>query len=135
MKMQKRKFRIGELADKLELERFVVRFWEKEFNIKTKRSQGSQRFYDENDLRKFEQIKRLLYEEGFTIVGAKKKLREKTSKEKPFSKGESIIASQKTTMEDSGKTVDKSAEHEKIENLSQQIIDLKNKLRKLREML
>ena len=58
MKMQKRKFRIGELAEKLELERFVVRFWEKEFGIKTKRSQGSQRFYDENDLKKFEQIKR-----------------------------------------------------------------------------
>ena len=135
MKMQKRKFRIGELADKLELERFVVRFWEKEFNIKTKRSQGSQRFYDENDLRKFEQIKRLLYEEGFTIVGAKKRLKEKISREKTPAKSESIIASQKTTMEDSGKTVDKSAEHEKIENLSQQIIDLKNKLRKLREML
>ncbi|HLJ31195.1 MAG TPA: MerR family transcriptional regulator [Candidatus Babeliales bacterium] len=134
MKMQKRKFRIGELANKLELERFVVRFWEKEFNIKTKRSQGSQRFYDENDLRKFELIKRLLYEEGFTIVGAKKKLKEKSAREIP-SKKESIIASHKTTMDDSGKNNDKSAEYEKIENLSQQIIDLKNKLRKLREML
>ncbi len=130
MKMQKRKFRIGELAKKLELERFVVRFWEKEFSIKTKRSQGSQRFYDENDLRKFEQIKRLLYEEGFTIVGAKKKM-----KEKPSIKGESIIASQKTTMEESPKTMSKSHENEKIEHLSQQIIDLKDKLRKLRAML
>ena len=129
MKMQKRKFRIGELANKLELERFVVRFWEKEFNIKTKRSQGSQRFYDENDLKKFEHIKRLLYEEGFTIVGAKKKL-----KEKPSTKNESIIASQKTTMEEAPK-VASPAEHEKIEHLSQQIIDLKNKLRKLREIL
>ena len=132
MKMQKRKFRIGELAEKLNLERFVVRFWEKEFSIKTKRSQGSQRFYDENDLKKFELIKRLLYEEGFTIVGAKKKL-----KEKSLSKSESIIASQKTTMEDSAKTAKTviSEENEKIEHLSQQIIDLKNKLRKLREML
>ena len=130
MKMQKRKFRIGELAEKLELERFVVRFWEKEFSIKTKRSQGSQRFYDENDLRKFEQIKRLLYEEGFTIVGAKKKLREK-----PSTKGESIIASHKTTMEEPIKTIGKTSENEKIEHLSQQIIDLKDKLRKLREML
>lgn len=130
MKMQKRKFRIGELAKKLELERFVVRFWEKEFSIKTKRSQGSQRFYDENDLKKFELIKRLLYEEGFTIVGAKKKLKEKHS-----TKSEPIIASQKTTMEDSTKQVNKSSENEKIEHLSQQIIDLKNKLRKLREML
>jgi len=130
MKMQKRKFRIGELAKKLELERFVVRFWEKEFSIKTKRSQGSQRFYDENDLRKFELIKRLLYEEGFTIVGAKKKLKEKTS-----IKGESIIASQKTTMEEPVKIISKTSENEKIEHLSQQIIDLKDKLRKLREML
>ena len=131
MKMQKRKFRIGELANKLELERFVVRFWEKEFSIKTKRSQGSQRFYDENDLKKFESIKRLLYEEGFTILGAKKKL-----KEKPSAKGESVIASQKTTMEEPKKTaVNNSPENEKIEHLSQQIIDLKDKLRKLREML
>lgn len=130
MKMQKRKFRIGELANKLELERFVVRFWEKEFNIKTKRSQGSQRFYDESDLKKFESIKRLLYEEGFTILGAKKKLKEKTP-----TKGESIIASQKTTMEETKKTIHHSPENEKIEHLSQQIIDLKDKLRKLREML
>jgi len=129
MKMQKRKFRIGELAHKLELEKFVVRFWEKEFNIKTKRSQGSQRFYDENDLKKFESIKRLLYEEGFTILGAKKKLKEKIP-----SKSESIIASQKTTMDESTK-INTKTEHEKIEHLSQQIIDLKDKLRKLREML
>ena len=135
MKMAKKEFRIGELAKRLEVEKFVIRFWEKEFNIKTKRSQGSQRFYDENDLRKFELIKRLLYEEGFTIVGAKKRLKEKISREKTPAKGESIIASQKTTMEESTKAINKSVEHEKIENLSQQIIDLKNKLRKLREML
>ena len=130
MKMQKRKFRIGELAKKLELERFVVRFWEKEFTIKTKRSQGSQRFYDESDLKKFEQIKRLLYEEGFTIAGAKKKLKDKSSH-----KNDTVIASQKTTMEEPIKAIHKTVENEKIEHLSQQIIDLKDKLRKLREML
>jgi len=132
VKMQKRKFRIGELAKKLNLERFVVRFWEKEFSIKTKRSQGSQRFYDENDLKKFEHIKKLLYEEGFTIIGAKKKL-----KEKSLSSESSVIASQKTTMEEVIKTTKTVAneDSEKIEHLSQQIIDLKNKLRKLREML
>jgi len=141
MKMQKRKFRIGELAQKLELERFVVRFWEKEFSIKTKRSQGSQRFYDENDLKKFELIKQLLYEEGFTILGAKKKLKEKfASKTDKSEKPDSIIASQKTTLEEPAKkkklliTTDIESE-KKIEHLSQQIIDLKDKLRKLREML
>lgn len=130
MKMQKRKFRIGELAKKLEVERFVVRFWEKEFGIKTKRSQGSQRFYDETDLKKFETIKRLLYEEGYTIIGAKKKL-----KDKSVYKAETVIASQKTTMEEqTDKIVNKELEDEKIAQLSQQIVDLKDKLRKLREM-
>lgn len=130
MKMQKRKFRIGELAEKLNLERFIIRFWEKEFNVKTKRSNGRQRFYDESDLKKFERIKTLLYEEGFTIVGAKKQLKEKTP-----SKNSTVIASQKTTIDDMSKNIYKSAEQEKIEQLSAQIIDLKNKLRKLRELL
>src|SRR5947207_1199421 len=125
MKMQKRKFRIGELAHKLELERFVVRFWEKEFSIKTKRSQGSQRFYDESDLQKFELIKKLLYEEGFTILGAKKKLKEKSSLKSE--KSASILGSHKTFMEESVKLTKTipTEDSEKIEHLSQQIIDLK----------
>ena len=57
MKMEKRKFRIGELAKLLEVERFVIRFWEKEFSIKSHRSEGGQRFYDEKDYEKFQQIK------------------------------------------------------------------------------
>lgn len=130
MKMQKRRFRIGELAEKLNLERFVVRFWEKEFSIKTKRSQGSQRFYDETDLKRFQHIKKLLYDEGFTISGAKKRL-----KDKLVPKEKSILGSHKTTMEEVAKNDSKSPENEKIELLSQQIIDLKDKLRKLREML
>lgn len=76
MKISKQKFRIGELATKLEIERFVIRFWEKEFNIKGFRSEGGQRFYDDKDLRKFELIKDLLYTKGFTISGAKKYLKE-----------------------------------------------------------
>ncbi len=72
--MKKKKFRIGELAEKLTLERFVIRFWEKEFGLSSTRSDGGQRFYDENDLTVFSQIKKLLYDEGFTIHGAKKRL-------------------------------------------------------------
>ena len=123
-------YSISEVSELFDLNASTLRFWEKEFNIKTKRSQGSQRFYDESDLKKFESIKRLLYEEGFTILGAKKKLKEKTP-----TKGESIIASQKTTMEETKKPINNSPENDKIEHLSQQIIDLKDKLRKLREML
>lgn len=76
MKMEKRTFRIGELAHHLELQQFVIRFWEKEFNFKSHRSQGGQRFYTEMDLQRFERIKEMLYNQGLTIAGAKKQLNE-----------------------------------------------------------
>lgn len=74
MRMEKRKFRIGELAEHLAVERFVIRFWEKEFNVKSTRSTGGQRFYNEDDARTFAIIKDLLYNRGFTIAGARKEL-------------------------------------------------------------
>lgn len=58
--MQEQKFRIGQMADKLNVEKFVIRFWEKEFNLKPERSQGLQRFYTHKDLARFEYIKDLL---------------------------------------------------------------------------
>lgn len=126
MRMEKRKFRIGELAKRLEVERFVIRFWEKEFEISTSRSNGKQRFYDEDDYRKFSRIKELLYREGFTIAGAKKQLAHeiKTSSTK-------IIASQRTTMEDK----DTVALQEEVNALNSQIKILKTQLVKLRELL
>ena len=57
MKMSKRHYRIGELAESLKVEKFVIRFWEKELGIKSFRSQGGQRFYSEDDFEKFKLIK------------------------------------------------------------------------------
>lgn len=74
MKMSKRQYRIGELAKALNVEKFVVRFWEKELGIKSYRSKGGQRFYEEKDFKKFETIKNLLYDKKYTLAGAKKEL-------------------------------------------------------------
>ena len=74
IQMGRRQFRIGDLAQELKVKKFVVRFWEKEFDIKSDRSQGGQRFYTDEDLHKFMLIKDLLYNKGFTIAGAKKQL-------------------------------------------------------------
>lgn len=72
--MSKKQFRIGDLAKELKVKKFVIRFWEKEFGIKSDRSDGGQRFYNSDDLRTFSLIKDLLYNKGFTIAGAKKQL-------------------------------------------------------------
>ena len=126
MKMQKRKFRIGELAKLLNVESFVVRFWEKEFLLKATRSGGGQRFYDEKDLERFKQIKELLYDKGYTISGARKQLKAKSA----VHPSGTIIASHKTTFD----------EHE--ENtpvakslIEEQILQLQKQLMKLRELL
>ena len=79
MKMEKRTFRIGQLTrvlsqEGLEIEPSVIRFWEKEFNIQPKRSDKGQRYYDEKDLSRFVKIRELLYEQRFTIEGARQAL-------------------------------------------------------------
>jgi DNA-binding transcriptional MerR regulator len=91
MQMQKRKFRIGDLAKKLKVDKFVIRFWEKEFTLNSGRSDGGQRFYEEKDFETFQQIKTLLYEQKFTIAGAKKQLEDGLN-------NDNIIASQKTSI-------------------------------------
>jgi len=75
--MQAAHFRIGELAQKVGVERFVIRFWEKEFKLKSHRSSGGQRFYTRKELETFQTIKHLLYEQKYTIEGAKRVLADK----------------------------------------------------------
>ncbi len=79
--MNQKKFRIGELADKLKIKKFVIRFWEKEFGLKSDRSGGGQRFYTQDDLNTFSTIKELLYQKKFTIPGAKIELQTLNKKE------------------------------------------------------
>lgn len=74
IKMRQKKFRIGELSEQLKIKNFVIRFWEKEFNLKSNRSTGGQRFYTQENLNTFALIKNLLYQKKFTIPGAKKEL-------------------------------------------------------------
>lgn len=126
MKMEKRKFRIGELSQQLAVEAFVIRFWEKEFNIRNERSEGGQRFYSDQDLATFKNIKELLYNQGFTIKGAKQQLKDAKNK-----KQLSIIPTQKIN------TVDQEVSHLKKEkeNLEQQVLTLQKQLLKLRELL
>lgn len=131
MKMRKRQFRIGELAQHLDVEKFVIRFWEKEFDMRTTRSTGGQRFYDDHDIEKFALIKELLYKKGFTIAGAKQQLKERL-KRIPGAEEAKIIGSHKTTLEQEQPVNTAGLSREQLE---QTILDLQQKLLKLRELL
>jgi DNA-binding transcriptional MerR regulator len=115
MKMSKRQYRIGELAKALNVEKFVIRFWEKELGIKSYRSKGGQRFYEEKDFKKFETIKNLLYDKKYTLAGAKKELDN-------IKKTRNVIATQ-------------SADKELIDDLKNKLAHLKQELLKMKQAL
>jgi len=70
-------YRIGEVSRITGLKPHVLRYWESEFRVIRPYKSGSlQRLYRKKDLDLILKIKRLLYEEGFTIAGAKKKIRD-----------------------------------------------------------
>ena len=85
----KKYFKIGEVSRISGLEPHVLRFWESEFNIiRPKKDGGNQRLYRKKDIESVLKIKRLLYEEKFTIAGAKEKLKEDLSNSEQLSDGE-----------------------------------------------
>lgn len=70
-------FRIGEAADILEVKPYVLRYWETEFpDIKPVKSQSKQRLYKRRDVELLQMIKHLLYDEKFTIDGARQHLKD-----------------------------------------------------------
>jgi DNA-binding transcriptional MerR regulator len=69
-------FRIGEVARLCKLPAYVLRFWETEFpQLKPGKSDTGQRMYRRRDLDNILRIKQLLYNEGYTIAGARQQLR------------------------------------------------------------
>jgi len=76
-------FRIGEVARLCRLPAYVLRFWETEFpQLRPVKSTTGQRMYRRRDVENVLQIKKLLYEDGFTIAGARSHLREETKSDK-----------------------------------------------------
>ncbi|MCL4380056.1 MerR family transcriptional regulator [Candidatus Dependentiae bacterium] len=119
--MQKSQMRIGQLAKEIGVERFVIRFWEKEFNIKAHRSDGMQRWYTDKELAMFKTIKQLLYEKNYTIQGARKELQRKETRS-----AESVVtASQSST----------TVIQEQLDSVKKDLLKLRQQLELLKQHL
>lgn len=69
-------YRIGEVAEIVGVEPHVLRYWESEFHsIRPQKSRKGQRIYSRRDVERLLRVKDLLYTQGFTIAGARKRLR------------------------------------------------------------
>jgi len=69
-------FKIGEVSRILNVKPYVLRFWETEFRLSPAKNRSQHRVYRRQDVETLLEIKRLLYEERFTIEGARAKLKE-----------------------------------------------------------
>jgi DNA-binding transcriptional MerR regulator len=73
----KRYFAIGEVAELCDVKPHVLRYWEQEFpQLKPVKRRGNRRYYQQEDVLVVRRIRSLLYEQGFTIGGARLRLRE-----------------------------------------------------------
>jgi DNA-binding transcriptional MerR regulator len=71
----KRYFTIGEVADLCGVKPHVLRYWEQEFpQLKPVKRRGNRRYYQRHDVLVIRQIRNLLYDQGFTIGGARQQL-------------------------------------------------------------
>jgi DNA-binding transcriptional MerR regulator len=71
----KRYFTIGEVSDLCAVKPHVLRYWEQEFpQLKPVKRRGNRRYYQRQDVIIIRQIRSLLYDDGFTIGGARQKL-------------------------------------------------------------
>jgi len=72
----KRYFTIGEVSELCEVKPHVLRYWEQEFSqLSPVKRRGNRRYYQQHEVILIRRIRKLLYEEGFTISGAKSRLK------------------------------------------------------------
>ncbi len=96
----KRYFTIGEVSELCGVKPHVLRYWEQEFEqLKPVKRRGNRRYYQRHDVLMIRQIRSLLYEQGFTIGGARHRLSGETAKE-DINQSHQIVRQLRTELED-----------------------------------
>ena len=96
----KRYFTIGEVSELCAVKPHVLRYWEQEFpQLKPVKRRGNRRYYQRHDVIMIRQIRDLLYEQGFTIGGARQKLSGESAKE-DANQSQQIIRQIRTELEE-----------------------------------
>ncbi|MBN2689499.1 MAG: MerR family transcriptional regulator [Gammaproteobacteria bacterium] len=85
-------FSIGETGELCALKPHVLRYWEQEFvELKPIKKRGNRRYYQRKDLLLIRQIRSLLYEQGFTIEGAKAQLQKESNGASISNKNQEVL--------------------------------------------
>ncbi|MDM8547425.1 MerR family transcriptional regulator [Candidatus Venteria ishoeyi] len=97
----KRYFTIGEVGELCAVKPHVLRYWEQEFpQLKPIKRRGNRRYYQRHDVLLIRQIRSLLYENGFTIGGARQQLTDEQKQEETPCADVAMIRQLRTELED-----------------------------------
>ncbi len=96
----KRYFTIGEVSDLCGVKPHVLRYWEQEFpQLKPVKRRGNRRYYQRHDVLMIRQIRSLLHEQGFTILGARQRL-EGVKAQDDVSRSQQLVRQIRTELEE-----------------------------------
>jgi DNA-binding transcriptional MerR regulator len=96
----KRYFTIGEVSDLCAVKPHVLRYWEQEFpQLKPVKRRGNRRYYQRQDVLVIRQIRGLLYDQGFTIGGARQRLEGEEARDDQ-SQSQQIVRQLRTELEE-----------------------------------
>lgn len=97
----KRYFTIGEVSELCDVKPHVLRYWEQEFpTLKPVKRRGNRRYYQRHDVMLIRQIRSLLYQQGYTIGGARQKLAVPASDDEASSDVQQSIKQTRVELED-----------------------------------
>ncbi len=90
----KRYFTIGEVAELCGVKPHVLRYWEQEFTqLRPMKRRGNRRYYQHHEVLMIRRIRDLLYDQGFTISGARNKMQELLQAERELKRGQGVVVS------------------------------------------
>lgn len=134
---EKQYFKIGEVSEILDVEPYVLRYWESEFKIlKPTRTRARQRLYHKKDLELLLEIKHLLYDEKFTIAGAKKRLQQMKKEEAAEKRAKKAASASKQKAQASAPEASSGASADvNTADYREILLEIKKELKELRSIL
>jgi DNA-binding transcriptional MerR regulator len=135
----KRYFTIGEVSDLCGVKPHVLRYWEQEFTqLRPMKRRGNRRYYQHHEVLMIRRIRDLLYDQGFTISGARNKLQELVQVERDKRRAGEVMLEgvEVIEVEDSAfADFEDSMPPEEREIVSQQLLLVRRELFEIRELL
>ena len=139
----KRYFTIGEVSDLCGVKPHVLRYWEQEFTqLRPMKRRGNRRYYQHHEVLMIRRIRDLLYDQGFTISGARNKLQELVQGERDkrragevMLEGVEVIEVEDSTFEDFEDSAALPQEREERDLFSQRMSQVRRELFEIRDLL